>query len=43
MPLDPYNNPLVMPLKDFVESPVVADLLHDGAALQVRNHGTLQF
>ena len=34
-PLDPYNNPLAMPLAEFLDAPIVADLLHNGAALQV--------
>jgi hypothetical protein len=33
--LDPYDNPLIMPLKTFIEEPIVADLLHNGAAFQV--------
>jgi hypothetical protein len=35
-PLDPYDNPLAMPLAQFVDAPIVAELLHNGAALQVR-------
>jgi hypothetical protein len=34
-PLDPYDNPLAMPLREFLDAPIVADLLHNGAALQV--------
>lgn len=34
-PLDPYDNALIMPLRDFVAHPVVQDLLSDGAAMQV--------
>ena len=33
--LDPYNNPLIMPLAEFVDAPLVKELLHNGAALQV--------
>lgn len=33
---DPYDNGLYMPLRDFIEEPIVKDLLHNGAALQVR-------
>jgi hypothetical protein len=33
--LDPYNNSLVMPLAEFVEHPIAAELLHNGATLQV--------
>lgn len=33
--LDPYDNPLTMPLSDFVDHPVVLETLHDGATLQV--------
>ena len=33
--LDPYDNPLIMPLQDFVAHPTVQDLLGDGAAMQV--------
>ena len=32
---DPYDNVLFMPLRQFVEEPIVKDLLHNGAALQV--------
>jgi hypothetical protein len=32
---DPYNHSLYMPLQQFVEEPLVQELLHDGAALQV--------
>ena len=32
---DPYNNSLFMPLRQFIEEPIVKDLLHNGAALQV--------
>ncbi len=35
--LDPYNNPLIMPLAEFVDAPLVEELLHNGAALQVTN------
>lgn len=34
-PLDPYDNALIMPLREFVAHPVVQDLLSDGAAMQV--------
>ncbi len=34
-PLDPYDNPLVMPLSDFVRHPIARELLHDGQTLQV--------
>lgn len=37
--VDPYDNPLVMPLAEFLEAPIVADLLHNGAALQVQPLG----
>lgn len=33
--LDPYNNPLIMPLAEFVDAPLVEELLHNGAAIQV--------
>ncbi|BDA40770.1 Protein-tyrosine sulfotransferase [Coccomyxa sp. Obi] len=33
--LDPYNNPLIMPLAEFVDAPIVEELLHNGASLQV--------
>mmetsp|Transcript_3569 Transcript_3569/g.8517 ORF Transcript_3569/g.8517 Transcript_3569/m.8517 type:complete len:551 (+) Transcript_3569:111-1763(+) len=33
--LDPYNNPLAMPLREFIEHPIVASTIHNGAALQV--------
>ena len=32
---DPYNHSLYMSLQQFVEEPLVQELLHDGAALQV--------
>ncbi len=32
---DPYDNGLFMPLRQFIEEPIVQDLLHNGAALQV--------
>ena len=35
LPLDAYNNSLVMPLHEFIEHPVVHDLLHNGGAMQV--------
>ena len=35
-PLDPYDNPLVMSLKEFVEHPISKELLHNGQAFQVR-------
>ena len=35
-PLDPYDNPLVMSLKEFVEHPISQELLHNGQAFQVR-------
>lgn len=34
-PLDPYDNPLTMPLREFVVHPEVDDLLSNGAAMQV--------
>lgn len=33
--LNPYNNSLVMPLHDFIEHPIAAELLHNGGTLQV--------
>lgn len=33
--MDPYNNPLVMPLEEFVEHPIAQELLHDGQTFQV--------
>ena len=33
---DPYDNPLYMPLHQFVEEPMVQEMLHNGASLQVR-------
>ena len=35
-PLDPYDNPLVLSLKDFVDHPIAQELLHNGQAFQVR-------
>ena len=35
-PLDMYNNSLVMPLYEFIEHPVVHELLHNGGTMQVR-------
>ena len=35
-PLDAYNNSLVMPLHEFIEHPVVHELLHNGGTMQVR-------
>lgn len=32
---DPYNHSLYMSLQQFVEEPLVKELLHDGTALQV--------
>ena len=37
---DPYDNGLFMPLRQFIEEPIVKDLLHNGAALQVRTTHT---
>jgi hypothetical protein len=37
--LDPYNNPLVTPLHEWIELPVAQELVHDTAALQVRRGG----
>lgn len=34
-PLDPYDNPLLMPLREFAVHPVVDDLLSNGAAMQL--------
>ncbi|KAI8476623.1 MAG: hypothetical protein J3K34DRAFT_463899 [Monoraphidium minutum] len=34
-PLDPYANPLFMPLREFAAHPIAAELLHNGQALQV--------
>ncbi|KAL4858064.1 Protein-tyrosine sulfotransferase [Chlorella vulgaris] len=33
--LNPYNNSLVMPLHEFIEHPIAAELLHNGGTLQV--------
>lgn len=33
--LNPYSNPLVMPLADFIEHPLAHELVHNGAAYQV--------
>ena len=33
--LDPYDNHLVMSLKDFANHPIARELLHDGASFQV--------
>ncbi|GFR48031.1 hypothetical protein Agub_g9863 [Astrephomene gubernaculifera] len=33
--LDPYDNQLVMSLKDFAQHPIAAELLHNGATFQV--------
>lgn len=35
MSLDPYDNPLVMPLAEWVEHPIARELAHEGAALQL--------
>ena len=35
--VDPYDNALLMPLREFLAAPIVADLLHNGAALQARS------
>eukprot|EP00884_Botryococcus_braunii_P009434 jgi/Botrbrau1/18492/Bobra.0072s0071.1 len=32
---DPYNNDIAMPLQEFLSDPIVTELLHNGAALQV--------
>ena len=37
---DSYDNSLFMPLRQFIEEPIVKDLLHNGAALQV-SHSVL--
>ena len=34
--LDPYHNPLVMPLEEFVRHPIAQELLHNGQTFQVR-------
>jgi hypothetical protein len=34
--LDPYDNILFMPLTQFLDAPIVQELLHNGAALQVK-------
>ncbi|KAL6765032.1 hypothetical protein V8C86DRAFT_1223852 [Haematococcus lacustris] len=34
-PLDPYNNPLVMPLHEFIRHPIAKELLHNGQMMQV--------
>ena len=39
-PLDPYDNPLVMSLKEFVEHPISKELLHNGQTFQVRGLGS---
>jgi hypothetical protein len=33
-PLDPYHNPTTMPLREFIEHPLVRDTIHNGATLQ---------
>jgi len=33
--LDPYDNPLTMPLKDWIETPEAFELLHEGTTLQL--------
>ena len=38
---DPYNHSLYMSLQQFVEEPLVKELLHDGTALQVKAWHTL--
>ena len=35
-PLDPYNNSLALPLSEWIEHPLVHELVHDGETLQVR-------
>lgn len=35
-PLDPYDNPLVMSLAEFVRHPIAEELLHNGQTYQVR-------
>lgn len=39
--LDPYDNPLTMPLLEFIEHPLVRNTIHNGATLQAR--GILEF
>lgn len=34
--LDPYNNPLVMPLAEWIEHPIAHELMHNAVTLQVR-------
>ncbi len=34
-PLDPYNNPLVLPLAEFADHAIAAELLHNGQSFQV--------
>ena len=34
-PLDPYHNPLVMPLEEFARHPIAQELLHNGQTFQV--------
>lgn len=38
-PLDPYDNPLLMPLREFEAHPMAAELLHNGQAYQVTEDG----
>lgn len=33
--LDPYNNSLVMPLEEWVDTPIAKELAHEGSALQL--------
>mmetsp|Transcript_21789 Transcript_21789/g.54868 ORF Transcript_21789/g.54868 Transcript_21789/m.54868 type:complete len:736 (+) Transcript_21789:344-2551(+) len=33
--LDPYDNPLTMPLREFIEHPLVRNTIHNGATLQL--------
>lgn len=35
-PLDPYDNPLVISLRDFARHPIAQELIHNGQAFQVR-------
>lgn len=33
--LEPYSNPLVMPLAEWIEHPIARELVHEGATLQL--------
>ena len=38
-PLNPYDNPLAMPLAEFAKHPIAQELIHNGASFQVCGGG----